>query len=360
MPMPGLIARHVRRLTIVAALAPAAAPTAAAQPPLVLEPGRPIRMPEEAGNVIATTVAPDGHLVVASMSDDVILRLAPDGTVRQRIGRSGAGPGEFGTLYRVAVAADGGILAYQLDGHVSWFAPDGRFLRRKRFPMLFRQVDDLLPLPDGRVVISGVTTAHRGAREHGIHVFDDTLGWQRSFGGLPPVRDPRVREFWGAGRLRFAGDGTLLYVPRVPFDIHRFSVGGRALGVIRSPRHTDRFPDEEIRFSDSAGWSMVRSTGVRVPKPIMAFSLPSGHVVSGVVWYDGRPPALDLYTAGGDYLGETPLPWIVAHVAGWDPARQVLWLSRDEEDGELLVPVKLSLAPALRAPATARPASFVH
>lgn len=122
------------------------------------------------------------------MAGNALRRFTPDGRLLWSAGEKGNGPGEFQLLYRVAIRRDGRILALDFTRHdITGFSADGEFIDRTRLPFRFTQVDAMVPLPDDRLAIVGITRWTSPPLERSIHVFDRQLRHVRSFGPVPPT-----------------------------------------------------------------------------------------------------------------------------------------------------------------------------
>lgn len=90
--------------------------------------------PAEFGRVSSVTLAPDGRILVADRDADEIRVFNPDGEFLERWGRSGEGPGEFGTLYSLGWLGDTLAVLDPGVGRVGLFDARGRWLGQHAYP----------------------------------------------------------------------------------------------------------------------------------------------------------------------------------------------------------------------------------
>lgn len=182
------------------------------------------------GIPIASALDPAGNLVVADMATQRIHKTNPQGARVLSIGRQGDGPGEFKGLYRVAVRADGHILAFDFQRHdITEFDETGEFLSRTRLPFRFSQIDGMVAFADGGVALSGISRWTETPLSSSIHIFDRSLRHLRSFGPVPPTREEWVLERWGVGGISLDPDENILFSLRLPYRIFRFRRDGAML-----------------------------------------------------------------------------------------------------------------------------------
>lgn len=90
--------------------------------------------PAEFGRVVSVALAPDGRILVADQQADEIRVFAPDGDHLESWGRSGEGPGEFGSLYSLGWTGDTLAVLDPGVGRIGLFDPDGRWLGQHGYP----------------------------------------------------------------------------------------------------------------------------------------------------------------------------------------------------------------------------------
>jgi len=62
--------------------------------------------------VVGAVLLPDSSLVIADKASPNLSFLRPDGSLRARVGRAGAGPGEYSEVCRIGLTSDGSLFAY--------------------------------------------------------------------------------------------------------------------------------------------------------------------------------------------------------------------------------------------------------
>ncbi len=216
------VARHrMARLALLAAAAPV--PVSAQSLPSRVEVtigGAMANTGDELVKVTAARRLPDGRIVVA-IGDPIEVRVySPAGTLLDRIGRRGGGPGEFRSIVSIPYADDDSIVTYT-DRYARYevFRPGGKLIHEytdtlpaRAPPMLHRAI---LLVPDGvangcarRVMLSLPSTPAADLHE----VIPDRSGhlWAHAIGG----REWRV--YSQAGPLQ----GTVMLPPgSTVFDV---------------------------------------------------------------------------------------------------------------------------------------------
>lgn len=297
----------------------------------------------ELGSVMAARVAPDGSVYALDHVNARIVAFGPDGRRKWSMGRQGRGPGEFQTPYRLDVRRDGTIFVYDIgSAEVTAVSPEGRYLDRYRLPFALDQVDALIALDDA-LLISGTTTepAASGRGIHRFRVDGPELRHAGSFGALPAVRDPMVLQVWGAGALVRGSTGSIWYTRRIPYELYRFDVSGRQRALIRPPFTTRGTPDDAVRIERDARRTSFSETGAYIEVPGPAFELPGGLLLVSRI----RPGERfwDVFAVSGRFLGSHPIPERWSGIAGYDPARGVLWVTGTQDDEPVLYRVAVTL-----------------
>ncbi len=173
------------------------------------------------GKVLGGALGPDGSPHVLDPTTTEVIRFDPTGAVIGRFGRKGGGPGEFMLPYRITVGPDGTVHVFDFaSSELSRFDSSGHFRSRHRTPFLLSQVDRIEVLPGRQVAFSGIASGYRPAEQSGVHVFDDTLAYIRSFGPVPLARDKAVLLYWGAGGITLTSQQEILYARRIPYEIY--------------------------------------------------------------------------------------------------------------------------------------------
>lgn len=282
------------------------------------------------GMIMSAALAPDGSVYIADQSANRIYHVSPAGSVLDTIGNPGAGPGEFGMLYRLGVRrTDGELLAYDaLRGELSRFTSRGTFISRHQVPYMFTQVDDIVPLDDGTVAISGTMSWEGFARDSAVHVFDTAMVHVRSFGPLPPVKSLVVRRIWGAGNLTSDGAGGLWYSRRLPYELYHYSAAGKLLGVIRAPFKHRYGPDEQFIITETGARRRIATNrSVQLWRPTRAIPLFDGSLLAGRA--DSSGLILDLFDRRGTLRSSgrvADIKWLI----GVDPRRHAIWYASED------------------------------
>lgn len=279
---------------------------------------------------------PDGSLLVADAGLVEIMRIDTTGRMIWRRGREGRGPGEFGMPYRVGF--DGReIHVLDISNHeISRFTPDGRFVSRYRLPFYFSQVDAIVPLPDGRLAISGVAPPHISQRA--IHVFDPQHEFVRSFGLLPPARDPRKGRGWGAGALVLDGQ-TLMFTRRLPYELSRFDVAGNEIERVIVPFQF-RFEVDDYYEIRERG-STIQYTTLRTTReaPVNAFPLRDGAIVATRIDQGGR--YLDLISADRSSVASWRMPADWRGIVAVFPDGERFWVVAESEMESVILALRV-------------------
>lgn len=299
---------------------------------------------EGMGSILAARVGPDGRVYAVDHLNTRVLAFSPEGQLLWSAGRKGRGPGEFQLPSRVAVASDGRVYVLDLYAQeVTVLSSAGRYLSRARLPLSFALADNLLAFSGGRLVVAGVTEDPRGAR-FGLHRFALTgseLRYAGSFGPLPPVRDREVLRFWGAGALTPAGPGELLYSLRQPYEIRRYDPTGRLKSVLRPALPLRGKPEDAVRIERSGSATTYSRGSEEVTRPVSAWLLPNGWVLSGR--FTGTERRWDLLGADGRVIGSRATPEEWGNVVGYDAPRGVLWVAGTRDDEPVLLRLRVAL-----------------
>lgn len=90
--------------------------------------------PAEFGRVASVALAADGRILVADMQAAGIRVFGPDGSFLETWGRSGEGPGEFGSPYSLGWVGDTLAVLDPGVGRIGLFDPEGRWLGQLDYP----------------------------------------------------------------------------------------------------------------------------------------------------------------------------------------------------------------------------------
>jgi hypothetical protein len=354
--------RLTRRLCLLLALgfvplqvAPVEAQQSARAFPIHVDSVRVVGERAELGSMIAARLGADGNVYAVDHLNAQVVAFSPAGRLLWRAGRKGRGPGEFQIPYRIAVRPDGAILVLdRATGEITVLTTSGQFADRYRLPFYFSQVDDLLPLSNDQLVLAGTTEANEEARFSGLHRFrisGQELVHAGSFGPLPEARDRAVLQFWGAGPVERAGNGDIVYVRRIPYEIYRFDPTGRQRSMVRPPFKTRGTPDDFMRVERDARGTTMSRTGVEVERPGSVSELLNGWLL--VTRHYGEADFWDMYSPSGRYAGSGRVPGEWGGIIGFEESRGILWLFGTQNLEPVLLKVYLSSG-ARRNPSTRR------
>ncbi|HEV7591099.1 MAG TPA: 6-bladed beta-propeller [Longimicrobium sp.] len=268
-----------------------------------------------------------------------VTAFSPDGRVLWKVGRAGRGPGEFQLPYRLDVAPNGNIVVFDFGAsEVTTLSPSGTFVGRVRLPFSFRQVDNLVALANGDLLISGFTTANDRVTQFGIHRFrvrGEQLEHIASFGPLPNARDREVLAHWGAGNVVRTSAGDLLYLLRLPYEVHRYDSGGRERAVYRPRTPLRAVPDDFVRIERTARGTAVSSAQPRLERLGSVLEVANRWVVASRIGPAGT--TWDLFDVSGRLVASRAIPREWGALLGYDRARNVLWLAGTQDDAPVLL-----------------------
>lgn len=167
-------------------------------------------------DVFEFDVTRDGRLLVFDQGARSVLEFAPDGALRRRIGRQGAGPGEFNRNGGMVTRADGGFVQWDAgNGRVSFFSATGA-------------------CDSSWVVPTGFSTSN-GLRS-------DRSGQLYLYRPVTPPRDGEILGRMGLVRLRPGGIwGDSLIPPDLPWERVVYVARAEGNTSATSPTHAPRF-----------------------------------------------------------------------------------------------------------------------
>jgi hypothetical protein len=312
--------------------------------PLSISAVTPVGEEEDFGTIIAAKVGANGTVYVVDHTNATVRAFSPEGRLLWKTGRKGRGPGEFELPYRIEVAPTGEILVYDFGtGEVTSLSDAGRFLRRARLPFSFRQVDNLVVLRNGDLIVSGYTVSNDRATSHALHRFrmlGDQWQYVGSFAPLPPVRDREVLPHWGPGTISRARNGDILYLLRLPYEIHRYDPAGRERSVFRPRVPLRAMPDDFVRIEHTARGTEISSAQPDLEHPGSMTELGSGWIVASRI---GRQSTRwDLFSPSGQVVGSRAIPDGWGALLGYDSARSILWLAGEHDGAPVLLQVRVS------------------
>ncbi|HKS07206.1 MAG TPA: 6-bladed beta-propeller [Gemmatimonadaceae bacterium] len=92
----------------------------------------------EIGDIGGLALGPDGRIYIWDPATPSIWMMSTDGKTVARIGRRGAGPGEYGRLNGIAVMKNGNLVAWdEGNTRVNFYDPNGKFLSSAIVPYPF-------------------------------------------------------------------------------------------------------------------------------------------------------------------------------------------------------------------------------
>ncbi|MCY3601217.1 MAG: hypothetical protein OXN85_14720 [Gemmatimonadetes bacterium] len=283
-----------------------------------------VGLEHELGIVADAALGPDGSVHVADMGNAEVVAFDHTGDLAWRSGGSGDGPGEFRALYRLTVAADGTVYVYDPSANaISRLSSAGSFIDRQQLAFGFAKMDDLVVDGDGRLAIVGI--APRGpSPDSAIHVFDSELLYVSSFAPAPVAANPMSLAYSGAGTIALTPDGRALFVRRLPYEIHDYSLTGRRFTVIEAPFSYDLTPDDAISITEQSDRIEFGRPTSEVPVFHAAISLTDSTFVVGR--REGTSRYWDLFTRDGRHIASTSVPNDWGVMVGYDLGRRVLWV----------------------------------
>lgn len=273
-----------------------------------------------------------------------------DGSGREvlSVGGRGEGPGELRSPVGVVETGDGRIAVLEaFPPRVAWFDPEGRPAGVTRVgpgigaagPGPSVAFAEWAVAPDGTPYADLFGMPLAGGGPEVAHVLlrlplpggeggraDTLLAWRVPApipvpGGPIPVLPPRPS--WSV-----AADGSVVWTPGSPYELHRISRTGTPLGIVRRPVEAPRLtPALRDALADAVRRSLAAGAGSGPPGDLLdrlAFPERLPHVAG--LWVsrpDGttyaaryteesvrqeRPTALDVFSEDGRFLGAMPVP----------------------------------------------------
>jgi hypothetical protein len=305
---------------------------------------------QEFGSIVSARVGANGNVYAIDHVNARVIAFSPEGRLLWKTGRKGRGPGEYQIPYRIDVAPNGELSVFDLGmGDVTTLTSAGRFVRRVQLPFSFRQVDALARLSNGDLVVSGYSAANDLVSQHGLHRFRTVRGQLvhvSSFGPLPAVRDRAVLPYWTPGPIALAPNGDLLYLLRLPYEIHRYDAMGHERSVLRPRMPLRAAPDDFVRIERTARGTAVSSAETDLEHPGAMAEVGDGWIVASRVGRRGTQ--WDLFDPRGRVVGSRAVPPEWGAMAGYDPVRGFLWLIGEHDDAPVLLRLRVSPPPAAR------------
>ena len=292
--------------------------------PLIPEEVSVVGAEQDLGIILDSALGPDGSVYLAEAYSNRIIALDAEGNLAWQSGRSGEGPGEFRTLYRIAIGSDGTLYAFDAyGGAISRFSPDGSFVDRRQLELRFSKMDGLAATADGRIAIAGIT-AYQPASDAAVHIFDPESRYVRSFAPPPTSLNPMSLSFSGAGTVALTRGGEVLFVRRIPYEIYHYSLDGVLLNnVIEAPFEYGFTADDAVTITERG--RRIEISRPETELPFFAAPVPLTDSTFLVPRREGESLYWDIFTLTGRHVATTSIPgdWGVA--LGYDAERSVLW-----------------------------------
>ncbi|MEX2280873.1 MAG: 6-bladed beta-propeller [Gemmatimonadota bacterium] len=191
----------------------------------------------------------DGRIVVANGSSSELRVYSADGKPLRRIGREGAGPGEFRDISRMFAIANDSLLVFDiLLRRASVFDPQGEFARAyippslpNAAPMIEGRFGDgtLLvasqspPTPDRRGLVRNRRSLWRLPEGAAAIQLAETPGREIFYQELPTGQVDFRRPYFGHAAYHTAGPDRLYWASTDTFEIKVHSLDGKLISLIR-------------------------------------------------------------------------------------------------------------------------------
>jgi hypothetical protein len=323
---------------------PRASSQASAPFPLSINSVTVVGAEQEFGSIVAAKVGANGNVYVADHVNATVTAFSPAGRVLWKVGRKGRGPGEFQIPYRMDVGLGGEVSVFDLGtGEVTTLSPEGRFIRRVRLPFSFRQLDGIVGRGNGELIVSGYSTANDRVSRRGLHRFRMVAGQLvhvSSFGPLPSARDRAVLAYWATGPVALARNGDILYLLRLPYEIHRYDPAGRERAVLRPRVPLRAVPDDFVRIERTARGTETSSPEPNLEHPGAMAELGGGWIVASRV---GPRTQWDIFDPGGRVIASRAVPAEWGALIGYDRERSVLWVTGEHDGAPVLLQLRVSM-----------------
>jgi hypothetical protein len=213
----------------------------------------------------------DGTIVVADGRDNELRYFDRRGAFVGRVGRPGAGPGEFRYLTSILRLEGDSILTFdQVLWRISVFAPSRLLAREVSLTPIAASLEFVALLPDGRHLLANRASLIPEARPDGVHRFPrryfrysrdglqvDTIA---EFPGFEfEIRFDRVASNWGATQVPFArntfdaSNGLRWFVgDNARFAIQQLDGSGKVTRIIRYAKAERRLDDSLTNSLEAA------------------------------------------------------------------------------------------------------------
>lgn len=280
----------------------------------------------------------DGSIAVVDFNSPQITRISREGRVVWQVGRAGSGPGEFRVPYRVVVLPDQSALIFDLgNARATRLDSTGKYVEDLYTDMVV-DMANIVSLPSGEIAISGITRDPRGSGA-AVHVFSARLRHLRSFGPLPDVSDPRLMKSVGAGGLTLGRDNAILHTRYYPFEIRRFNLMGKELGMMSVPLKVDP-PEKFAQVTEVNGRVSTRFNRNAI-RASPVHELANGQLLTARLF--SERDSIHLLSSRGILLSsiESPRSW--SSFAVIDGLHRTIWIYGENDDAPVLWRVPMLL-----------------
>lgn len=287
----------------------------------------------------------DGMAYLLDVSNFQVVALDSLGNSLWRTGRKGSGPGEFRLPYRLAVRPQGGVAVLDWGaGRVTLISATGKIDGTLQLPFPFTQIDGMQILSDGRYLLAATTNwGATGASDRSIHVFSDSLLYQMSFGSLAAAADTAAVRYVGSGGFTIDRRGEVLFTPKRPYEIQRYTVGGKLVERIHVGIELRYDLGDFISVQHNAGQT-YKSTTARtklVEVPIPAQELPGGGFIGGRGTFETT--TVDLISSSGTLEASAKNPAGCVQILGIDTERGLIYCKALLHDVPALLQVPFTI-----------------
>lgn len=266
------------------------------------------------GRVTDIAVDSRGRILILDGGFSHVTIYDPDSMSVKTIGRTGEGPGEFDHPTAVGVDEQDSIYVASMGGRVAVFAPNGDVVYEFRQKFGGQYVYGVNPVSAGVYVVCLDL-----ASDKLVHFYDARCRYVRSFSDARSAVVKMLPDETGwanGGEIDVGADGNVYYTQFTPYEIRKFSPGGKLLLTIHRDNDFIRPPKIERTGNSATFYGFTASCGV--------VALADGKIMNVVllVGNDYKPSGtvVDLFDADGRLLKSLKL------------ARSVRVRCRDQRD----------------------------
>ncbi|MDZ7773365.1 MAG: 6-bladed beta-propeller [Balneolaceae bacterium] len=167
------------------------------------------------GGIANVATGPEGDIYLYDSDNGRIFVYGPDGSYLRAFGRSGEGPGEFGSISDMVVDRQNRVIVSDFgNARFSLFDEEGDLIKREPLHGL-RSARDMTELPDGRFAVTG----WHADSERTVHILSPDLSRIETslvaLDSLVQSEDNRIVNTYQSfpGQLQVLEDGRLAFVP---------------------------------------------------------------------------------------------------------------------------------------------------